>query len=131
MSEDGVDPTEGVEEALPAATSVSAPLPLYRKIETTGFGALCQKVAASTGLEVIIIGAIVTNTLILCFQNPANMFDADMTLLLTVMDLILSVLFTLEMLIRIRAMGFIGHRGYLDVRRAPRPILTCGVPRLV
>ena len=109
------EPVEDAEETLPEVNSVSAPLPLYRKVETEGFGKLCQQIAASTGLEVVIICAIVTNTLILCVQNPANQFDEGMTLLLTVMDLILSVLFTLEMLIRIRAMGFIGHRGYLDV----------------
>lgn len=110
--------TESAEqaEATPLGESAVAPaLPLYRKVETEGFGALCQTIAASTALETVIISAIVTNTLILCFQNPANQFDEDMTLLLTVMDLVLSVIFTLEMLIRIRAMGFIGHRGYLDV----------------
>lgn len=118
----GFDPTEetGSADAAGGGTETAGDAPglMFRNPETEGFGALCQKVAASTGLEILIIAAIVTNTLILCVQNPANQFDESMVLFLTVMDLILSVIFTLEMLIRIRAMGFLGHRGYLDVSLA-------------
>ena len=45
--------------------------------------------------QIVIILAILTNTVVLCVQNPANLFDADSTLLLTVLDLILSLIFTL------------------------------------
>eukprot|EP01046_Picozoa_sp_COSAG06_P069259 COSAG06_NODE_18805_length_868_cov_0.797139_1_plen_106_part_01 len=100
--EDEVAPEE-VEDGLEEVSAVSTPVVLYRNPEVEGFGALCQQIAASTGLEVLIIAAIVTNTLILCVQNPANQFDEGMTLFLTVMDLLLSMLFTIEMLIRIRA----------------------------
>ena len=54
------------------------------------------------------------NTLFLMYQNPANRLSEGVTLFLTVGDLFLSALFTVEMFIRIIGMGFIGHRGYLD-----------------
>ena len=110
--------------------------------------------------QIVIILAILTNTVVLCVQNPANTFDADSTLLLTVLDLILSLIFTLvsranprsqadrpralsrhppshthvallllqEMCIKIRAMGFLGHRGYLDVRKAVTAFLCHACP---
>lgn len=105
-------PPEEIDEA-----TLKEVVVLFRNPETEGLGKTCQDIASSTALEVLIICAIVINTLILCVQNPANQFSEGTTLLLTVADLILSGLFTVEMCIRIRAMGFIGHRGYLDVRQ--------------
>ena len=114
--------------------AVEAMAALYRAPTTVGLVGSCQRLAASVSLEVAVVSAIVVNTLVLMTQNPANSFAEQTTLGLTILDMFLSVLFTVvrccyalpsrgsgtdpaaqEMVVKIIAMGLIGHRGYLDV----------------
>ena len=64
-------------------------------------------------LEVLVILCIVLNTLILAIQHPTNTYPQIMNDVMNVMDLVLTCIFTVEMLVKLLAYGF--YRGTADI----------------
>ena len=87
---------------------------VFRDQNAQGFKKLAQTVAASTGLEILVIICIIINTGILMVQNPANSYAPEWQTGFVVADLILSSIFTIEMMTKIIAMELIGKNAYLD-----------------
>ena len=66
----------------------------------------CKRASVSTWLDVTIISAIMINTFLLAWVNPANLLSDDTLFVCMIIDMVLTVLFTWEMFVRIIAMGF-------------------------
>ena len=65
----------------------------------------CQNACKSSWLEVLILLCILLNTVLLAVQNPATTLSNDTLYVFMIIDLVLTGIFTVEMCIRIIAMG--------------------------
>lgn len=77
----------------------------------------CKNACASTWLDALILGAIVVNTGLLAMAGPATTLSEEAIDQMVVADLVLTIIFTAEMMIRIVALGFYDRRG-----TAPAPM---------
>eukprot|EP01051_Picozoa_sp_SAG22_P011938 SAG22_NODE_1195_length_5200_cov_2.280533_1_plen_1405_part_01 len=76
---------------------------------------LCIKICDSCATEAVIMTCIMANVLCLIIQSPMAKLDDSTTELLEMIDLSIGIIFTLEMFMRIIAMGFVkGDGAYLQ-----------------
>jgi hypothetical protein len=103
-------PEEEEEPEPDAMAKLYAQLGLRHEFMSGDFDVLienwCRRASVSTWLDVTIISAILTNTVLLALQNPANQFSDDTLDIMMYIDMFLTCLFTWEMFVRIIAMGF-------------------------
>lgn len=91
----------------------------------------CKNACASTWLDATILICIIFNTFLLAYAGPANTYPDDVLTALMIADLVLTLIFSIEMFIRIIALGFYDRTGELPVPRymnecaAAAPPLTC------
>ena len=64
-----------------------------------------RSMALHGGLEIIVVTAIMINTVALAIQNPGNEFSNEFNDVLDGLDIVLTTTFTIEMLIKIGAFG--------------------------
>ena len=77
----------------------------------------CKNACASKWLELSILGCILFNTFLLAYAGPANVLHEDTLFFMMVADLVLTTIFTAEMLVRIIAVGFYDRKGLEPVPR--------------
>ena len=71
----------------------------------------CRNACASTWLDTLILFCIIANTALLAAAGPATTLDDEVLARMVVADLVLTVVFTAEMVIRIVALGFWDRKG--------------------
>ena len=71
----------------------------------------CRNACASTWLDALILFCIIANTALLAAAGPATTLDDEVLARMVVADLVLTVVFTAEMVIRIVALGFWDRKG--------------------
>jgi hypothetical protein len=90
----------------------------------------CKNACASSWLDATILICIIFNTFLLAYAGPANTYSEDVLTAMMIADLVLTLIFSIEMFIRIIALGFYDRTGELPV---PRYMNECAatVPPLV
>lgn len=71
----------------------------------------CKNSCASTWLDALILFCIIVNTALLAIAGPATTLDDEALGWMVAADLLLTIIFTAEMLIRIIALGFYDRKG--------------------
>eukprot|EP01052_Picozoa_sp_SAG31_P010413 SAG31_NODE_570_length_14016_cov_10.573543_4_plen_2093_part_00 len=71
----------------------------------------CRNACSSMWLDAFILLAIIFNTFLLAAAGPANTHSKEILTMMMVADIVLTIVFTLEMLIRIIALGFYDKTG--------------------
>eukprot|EP01043_Picozoa_sp_COSAG02_P028368 COSAG02_NODE_1716_length_11210_cov_24.482495_1_plen_241_part_00 len=71
----------------------------------------CKNSCASTWLDALILFCIIVNTALLAGAGPATTLDDEALGWMVVADLVLTIIFTAEMVIRIIALGFYDRKG--------------------
>ena len=66
----------------------------------------CRNACASTWLDTFILACIMFNTALLAGAGPATTLAAETLLIMEVIDIVLTIIFTVEMVVRIIALGF-------------------------
>ena len=77
----------------------------------------CRNTCASAWLEIGILGAILFNTFLLAYAGPATTLSEERLTMMMIADIVLTIVFTAEMLIRIIALGFYDRKGTEPVPR--------------
>ena len=71
----------------------------------------CKNSCASNWLDALVLGCIIANTALLAAAGPATTFSEEELDMMVVADLVLTIIFTGEMIIRIVALGFWDRKG--------------------
>jgi hypothetical protein len=77
----------------------------------------CKNSCASSWLDATVLFCIIFNTFLLAYAGPANIHPESQLFAMMVIDLVLTLIFTIEMFIRIIALGFYDRTGELAVPR--------------
>ena len=78
----------------------------------------CKNACASTWLDTTVLVCIIFNTLLLAYAGPANTHPEDILTAMMIADLVLTLIFSIEMFIRIIALGFYDRTGVFVCARA-------------
>ena len=79
----------------------------------------CKNACASTWLDTTVLVCIIFNTFLLAYAGPANTQPEEVLTAMMVADLVLTLIFSIEMFIRIIALGFYDRTGVFVCARAP------------
>jgi hypothetical protein len=71
----------------------------------------CRNACASIWLDSVVLAAIILNTILLAIESPANTLSEETLDMIVIIDMVLTIGFTVEMFIRIIAMGFWDRKG--------------------
>jgi hypothetical protein len=77
----------------------------------------CKNACASTWLDSTILICIIFNTFLLAYAGPANTYPEEQLTAMMLADVVLTVIFSVEMGIRIIALGFYDSTGQNPVPR--------------
>lgn len=90
----------------------------------------CKNACASNWLDAAILICIIFNTFMLAYAGPANTYPEEQLTAMMISDIILTVIFSVEMGIRIIALGFYDATGQLPVPRYMNECATSPDPNV-